>query len=134
MKIRIWLEQNVKLQILCIAWHLHVSGTPPLCLYSIFIVLDGNERSTFYKEERVRCCNHLLMKGRLIEKNIYYFEFSTFTRLTLIRVRESYSCFNHRNMEWFKLGSSSHLVPNPLPWAETSSTRSVCSKPHPTCP
>jgi len=34
-------------------------------------------------------------------------------------------------MVWIGRDLKYHLVPNPLPWAGTSSTRPGCSKPHP---
>ena len=37
-------------------------------------------------------------------------------------------------MVWVGRDHKDHLVPNPLPWAGTSSTRPGCSKPHPTWP
>jgi len=38
---------------------------------------------------------------------------------------------NHR-IVWARRDFTDHLVPTPLPWAGTPSTRPGCSKPHPT--
>jgi len=40
---------------------------------------------------------------------------------------------NHR-MVWVRRDLIDHLVPTPLPWAGTPSTRPGCSKPHPVWP
>jgi len=37
-------------------------------------------------------------------------------------------------MVWVGSKLRDHLVPTPLPWARTPTTRSGCSKPHPTWP
>jgi len=37
-------------------------------------------------------------------------------------------------MVWVGRDLKDHLVPTPLPWAGTPSTRPGCSKPHPTWP
>jgi len=37
-------------------------------------------------------------------------------------------------MVWAERDLKDHLVPTPLPWAGTPSTRPGCSKPHPTQP
>jgi len=37
-------------------------------------------------------------------------------------------------MVWVGRELKHHLVPTPLPWAKTASTRPGCSKPHPAWP
>ena len=41
---------------------------------------------------------------------------------------------NYHRMVWVGRDLKDHLVPPPLPWAGTPSTRPGCSKPHPTWP
>lgn len=52
--------------------------------------------------------------------------------------KESWEFQNHRITECLelhlKLDLKDHLVPSPMSWARTSSSRSGCSKPHPTWP
>jgi len=47
-----------------------------------------------------------------------------------LRTEKDGEC-NHR-MNWVGRDIIDHLVPTPLPWAGTTSTRSGYSKPHPT--
>jgi len=84
--------------------------------------MDVLERDQHKATKMIKGLEHLACEEGLRELGLF--------SLQNRRIKESQ---NHR-MVWVGRDLKDHLVPTPLPWAETPSTKPRCSKPHPTSP